>query len=262
MAQLLISIANEKEANVLRHVLENMEAEHASNPVGIVDFKDPGRGALGFVGVQSARSISRSLGLSFGSDLVSAPCGGIVKSIALGEMNDYLVGRSVEVPSEIIEWLGHQSSDSDFRFAKVGLAGMSQVKDWQSLWSDLMRSFSDSMQPVGVAYLDAENCDGPRIEEVLEVCVDCEAALLLDTFDKSSGDAISVVGFEKLKRIVSLARAKSVLTVVAGSVKEKQLREVKSLGADFVGVRGAVCVRDRSQLDATRLTRFLKAFQA
>ncbi len=249
MTKLLISIANESEAKVLVGVIARFEEENFPNPIGIVDLKDPQQGALGFVGATTADAIIRSLGPSF------------TKSVALGELSDHSNGQRASLPGELLGWGGRSSLDSDIQFAKIGLAGMGGVKGWQSHWTDLMRSFPESVQPVGVAYLDAKVCDSPEIEEVLELVVDHgEAALLLDTFDKSSGNAISIAGIKKLQQIISVAQFHDVLTVVAGSVKASELAEINSLEPDFIGVRGAVCADGRTQLDSSRLASFLETF--
>ena len=248
MTGLLISIRDDQEATLASQF-----------PIGIIDVKEPDRGALGCADKSELWRIVARLGDD------------VVKSVALGELRDRIDGpgfgcalasESADA-NEVVRPHSDGELISHFRFAKIGLAGALRIEHWQQHWLVFANSLPTGVQPVGVAYLDHERCGSPSPAEVMEL-IKCQSngAMLVDTFDKSSGDAVSLWGFEKIKNLVIRARQKSISIVVAGSIKESHLFELIKCEPDFVGVRGAVCNGGRSKLDAERLNSFCNSFNA
>jgi uncharacterized protein (UPF0264 family) len=243
LTKLLVSIRNEVEASIA-----------ADFPIGILDVKEPDRGALGAADRSTLRRI------------ISRLDRGRTISLALGELRNRLPaldGYTVKnLPAGEDVWADAELL-AEFRFAKIGLAGMRNVPGWQNRWIDFTRALPNAVQPVAVAYLDQEYCDCPVPEEVLELVTGHPGGVfLLDTFTKRSGDAISLMGVSGLKKLLDRALRHEVMTVVAGSVKAKHLKLLFSMNPDFVGVRGAVCSDGRRQLDRLKLAGFCREFAA
>ena len=245
MTKLLISIRTEIEARIVEPFC-----------VGIIDVKDPTRGALGAADKSVVQRITDQLDTT------------VLMSIALGELKDRSPESGDQRQSDLIDPQKDVELLSRFRFAKIGLAGMAselgmaRSNTWQQRWLDFMKLLPGTVKPVGVAYLDSANCDCPPLDAVVEFVESQRvSALLLDTFHKSSGNVISLLGTQKLKQLIRRARNQKITTVVAGSVKVRHLKKLIECEPDFIGVRGAVCNDGRSQLDRTKLNRFCEAFR-
>ena len=231
MTQLLVSVRNAEEAAIANEF-----------SIGIVDFKDPQSGALGAVNPEEMQRITRVL----------SP--GVVKSAALGELRDWL--------ADPLATSSKRDDLAGFHYAKVGLAGMGSISNWRQHWLEFFLTIPQTVIPVGVAYADADCCDGPAIESVLEfTSAQTSAALLVDTFEKRSGSSLEILGATRISRLVEQARSASVKIVIAGSVQEHQLPTLLGCQPDFIGIRGAACVQGRTFLDASKLGRWASFFR-
>lgn len=244
MTKLLISVRDAAEAAMARQF-----------PIDIIDIKDPALGALGAVDDDQLNDILE--------ELENFP----VKSLALGELQDWIIHQSINQPSRVPPFScmdssgGFNSNLTRFRYAKIGLAGIARTPRWQEKWLAWSATLPPDATPVGVAYVDHQVCDCPPLEEVLQlVLTQTDPVLLLDTFDKKSGSVLSLVGEDKLKSLIQAARRQHVMTVVAGSVQLQHLSELFSCQPDVIGVRGAVCATGRLKMDRERLVRFVDAF--
>jgi hypothetical protein len=74
--------------------------------------------------------------------------------------------------------------------------------------------------------------------------VNC-SVLLLDTFDKRSGNLLEVTDCSTLRRLVGAARQVGLKIALAGGLRRGQLAELAELGPDLVGVRSAACAGGR-----------------
>ena len=241
MTKLLVSIRNEEEA-----------ALAAGFSIDILDVKEPARGALGAANRSTLQKI------------VDRVPQGQRMSVALGELRDWLIVRNQSRngmrPENEDVWFNHELL-TRFRFAKIGLAGMNHVFGWQDHWLEYASSLPNGVIPVGVAYLDHERCNCPLPEEILEFVGDRrDGVLLLDTFDKKSGNVLSLLGVHGLTNLLFSARRQNVMTVVAGSVTQQDISILFSLAPDFIGVRGAVCISGRERLDRQKLQNFFDEF--
>ena len=243
LTKLLVSVRNALEASIA-----------AEFPIDIIDVKDPDRGALGAADSTILRQIIARIHQRR------------TTSLALGELRDWSpaapgyrskYSRRGEDPCGDVELLTH------FEFAKIGLADMRSVSDWQARWIEFARTLPSGVQPVGVAYLDHQVCNCPPPAEILELVAEQpKSVLLLDTFSKLSGNSIELWGAATLKKFLASARQRKVMTVVAGSLRRSQLATLFWIEPDFIGVRGAVCHGGRERLDRAKLARFCREFDA
>jgi uncharacterized protein (UPF0264 family) len=230
LTQLLVSVRNAEEAAI---------AEEFS--IGILDFKDPQRGALGAVAPDELQKIAGVLSSR------------VVKSAALGELSDWLAEPQAD--------FGRRDDLAGFHYAKVGLAGMGSLSNWQQHWLDFFQTIPSTVIPVGVAYADADSCDGPAIESVLEfAAAQPSAALLIDTHEKRNGSTLEILGAARIAKLVVQARSADLKIVIAGSIQVPQLPILLDCQPDVIGIRGAACVHGRAFLDKSKLARFVSFF--
>jgi uncharacterized protein (UPF0264 family) len=125
-----------------------------------------------------------------------------------------------------------------------------------------MNLMPPSTRPVGVVYVDGAAAGCPPIEAVIELVSSVtDGAVLLDTIEKSSGTLLSHLSPVRVARIIDRCHRLDLPIAIAGSVRTTDLPTLIACGPDFIGVRGAVCAKDRTQLDPVRLADFVAAFQ-
>lgn len=185
----------------------------------------------------------------------------LTTSVALGELVDMTTAAEVELELNGL---------SRFRFAKIGLAQMgkktdSQIDcqiDWQRRWLAFESKLPRSTRLVAVAYADAETSHAPAIDAVLELAAGSAARiLLLDTFEKSRGSSLSLLGLKRIRSLIATAHRCGVRVVLAGSVSIAELPQLMTTAPDWIGVRGAVCENGRERLDETKLRQFVAAMK-
>lgn len=118
-----------------------------------------------------------------------------------------------------------------------------------------MQSLDPATDRVAVAYADWRVADSPPPDEVLGFGVEfgC-AALLVDTYQKSSGDLFSSLGKRALRNLLEQARRQQLVTVLAGSLRGSSYDAALALQPDYVAVRGAACATERTaQIDGERV---------
>jgi dihydroneopterin aldolase len=80
--------------------------------------------------------------------------------------------------------------------------------------------------------------------------------IMLDTAAKQQGNLLSHQSPEDLTRFVQHANRLGLITGLAGSLSIEDIPLLSSLGADYLGFRGALCHQDRtSSLSSERLDR-------
>ena len=212
------------------------EARMASRfRIDILDLKDPSRGALGAVDESVRAAVAENLPRR------------LVKSAALGEMRD---------GDPVVEGL------APFRYAKVGLAGMNLVANWQQHWLGLRASLPIGVQLVAVAYADHAICQAPSVEAMLELTQsESTGILLLDTFDKKNGNLIELLGLSTIQQLIETAHGQQTKIVIAGSINTGQLAHLLPLNPDYVGIRGAACRFGRDHLCDSQLEKFCQRFR-
>jgi uncharacterized protein (UPF0264 family) len=220
------------------------EFEHIPlESIDVIDLKEPTRGALAAVDPGTVRETVFRL-----RDRESAP----PISIALGELPDsQMVRFRAELPL--------------VKFAKVGLAGTRSLKNWASMWHERFLSvLPPSTQPVAVAYADHLTCDAPEPDDVLDHAILAGVPnLLLDTFDKSRGSSLEILGDDRIRTLARRARENGMRFVLAGKIDRPLLGRAISINPDLIAVRGAVTATDRtSRVCTDRLRSFALALKS
>ena len=151
-----------------------------------------------------------------------------------------------------------QRSPRDIAFAKLGLAGCADRKDWIADWQRIVSGLPEGVAPVAVVYADWQIAAAPPPEVVIDAGgrLGCRA-MLIDTFDKRGPGLLGLWSIADLRRQIAAARRLSMIVVLAGQVRREHLPQIVPLAPEFVAVRGAVCRGDRSARIAPDLVREL-----
>lgn len=202
--------------------------------VDLIDVKEPRRGPLGAADAEVIRGI-----VALAADRVPV-------SAALGELRDWNetpLQRLAELPRGL-------------RFAKFGLAGAAETADWRECLTHAWNSLPAQVSAVAVSYADWRAAAAPTPQEVLSISQAGRCgALLLDTWDKSCGSVLKHWSPPQIRQWIEQARGAGRLSVVGGSLTPELIAGLGPLAPDYVAVRGAACLGDRSEaIDATRVS--------
>ena len=206
MTKLLVSVRNRSEA----------EAALAGG-ADVIDIKEPGRGALG-------------------------PADPAVWSEIRG-----VIGRPADVSAALGELLDEGVLDlarqtEGLRFAKLGLAGCHSRQGWMARWLAAVRALPPRVATVPVAYADWITADAPSPSVALALAAQLPARLLLvDTFDKRTGNLLETVSRETLQELMEHAQESHVRLALAGSLDAVAIEALLPHAPDYIGVRGAAC---------------------
>lgn len=204
------------------------EARHAlAGGADVIDVKEPLLGSLGAAEPRVWDEVLAVVGQA------------VPVSVALGELRSF---SPVPIPTLI-------------RYAKLGLAGCRELRDWPERWAAALRTLPLETTPVAVAYADYDEAAAPTADEVFERGrqLGC-GGLLLDTFDKTRGGLFDLWSEERVRTWVESARGAGMLVVLAGSLDRTTARRAAQLAPDLIAVRGAVCRASRvGPIDVARI---------
>lgn len=203
MTQLLVSVRNVSEA-----------AMALAGGAAIIDVKEPAQGSLGradnCVIVDVLRSVADRRPVS----------------AALGELQEC---QGVNVPPGL-------------SFAKWGLSGCGQDREWRHRLLDAARMLPPSCEPVAVAYADWERAKAPPPDEVVAFAIENGwRAFLLDTFQKNGCTLFHWLSTGEIAWLSECCRGSKIRIAIAGSLGPKEIDELRSLEPNFFAVRGAAC---------------------
>lgn len=223
MTQLLVSVRSAAEAQLALEC-----------GVAWIDVKEPSLGSLGSASGAELRAVADCVG--------DQAC----LSAALGELG--------ELPQS------PQFDTSGYRFAKLGLSKCQDVPDWQVRWQQAAENFATETAAVAVIYADWQTAAAPSPEEVYELLEHPACgALLVDTWDKRRGSLLQLWSQAQLAEMISAARHRNKLAVVAGSLSLEDIPQLLPLDPDVVAVRGAATNGDRrGKLDPRRVQQLVE----
>jgi uncharacterized protein (UPF0264 family) len=224
MTRLLVSVRDAAEAHIA------LEAG-----VHLIDVKEPSRGSLG---AADAGQIA---------EVLEAVTGHVPVSAAFGEL-------FFEPPSG-------RTCPGGLAFAKWGLAGASDQRNWMDQWARAIHALPPQTRPVAILYADWHTARSPAPRELLIACREHRVdVLLVDTFDKSQGGLLDVWPLIELEQLVHAARDLGLMIVIGGSLTIETLPRVLPLAPDYIAVRGAACTGGRDgPIDPQRVRALLAA---
>lgn len=127
-------------------------------------------------------------------------------------------------------------------------AGLWQIKSCEEATAVMnavrqaIRMVGDDIIVVAAGYADYRRFDGLDYRALVQSAADSNCdAVMLDTFIKDGKSLFDALSLEELREFVSLAKENNLMTALAGSVLKEHLADLADIGADIVGIRGAVC---------------------
>ncbi len=206
--------------------------------VDLVDVKDPSRGPLGAAHHETAAAV------------LAVVNGRVPVSAALGEWS----------PAAVTE--AHWHLKLPLTYIKWGLAGYGHPAGFGEDLLETRRRVPAGTEVVAVAYADWEAAESPPPAELVRFAKRYRyRAFLFDTFGKSGDTLFDHLPLQELKELVGSLKRSGVKVAVGGSVQFEHLKLLKMVGADWVAVRGAVCVGGKrgDGLDPVRLAKWKTA---
>jgi len=190
---LLVSVRSAAEARIA-----------VAHGADIIDVKEPERGPLGRPDASVVHQVIAAVG-------ESRPV-----TVACGDLRDLGTGG----PSLLDGVRGAA-------LAKFGFAGSaprrhrsrSSLASWRQHFAALREVLPPETLPVPVIYGDAAAVDAPLPEEILDAAREGNCrAILIDTFDKSSGSLFEILAEADVAAIIARAHDQGHLVAVAGSL--------------------------------------------
>lgn len=228
---------------VLVSVSDPAEARTALDAgADVIDAKDPRAGALGAVSMDTLHAIHA---------VVNGVC---PVSVALGDAVD----------EHEVEDAARRAALPGSAFVKLAFGGRPTHQRVMSLIHAARRGVGNEIAPrclvVAAAYADWDATGfGPSPASVIDAAARAGAAgVLIDTADKHGPGLLGCATGETLHGWVEAAHAAGLWIALAGRLREQDLVAVSVLGADIVGVRGAVCEGGRTgRVSAGRIHRVM-----
>lgn len=225
--RLLVSVTSAEEA-----------AAALEGGADLIDVKDPSRGPLGMAHHEAVAAVCGVVG------------GRVPVSAALGEWSpDVLTAAAwhLELPLQYVKW---------------GLAGYTGGPAWGEDLLETRRQVPAGTEVVAVAYADWERANSVPPAEVARFAKRFRfRAFLLDTFAKDGKSLLDVMPLAAVADLVAAVKRGGVPVAVGGSLKLEQVPQLVEAGADWLAVRGAVCVGGKRDagLDPVRLKKWRAA---
>jgi uncharacterized protein (UPF0264 family) len=187
----------------------------------VIDVKEPNRGSLGAADGAIIAAVVRAVE------------GRVPVTAAAGELID-LTGTTLTPLPEGLSLF------------KIGLAGCRAMPDWISRWQQTSNSLwphhHAAKHAVAVVYADWQTANAPQPVEVLHAAVDLGCpALLIDTWDKSSGSLFDHWPAGELNVFLNSVRLHNLTLVLAGSLTGESFTAATKLLPDLLAVRTAAC---------------------
>ena len=148
-------------------------------------------------------------------------------------------------------------------YVKAGLHGSRSYQDALDMMNAIVRAVrmvSNDILVVASGYADFRRFDGVSPQDVVAAARDSESDLvMLDTAMKDGKTLLDNMSVEEIREFVAAGHAAGLLVALAGSIKESDIEVLADIGADIVGVRGAVCdSNDRTRgITLERVTAFM-----
>jgi len=202
--------------------------------VDIIDLKQPEQGALGALSTETVEIIVAEVNQQ---KPVSATVGDL-------PMQAELVFNAVK-----------SMAATGVDYIKIGLF---PGGDWQGTITRLSEITQQGDKLIAVLFADT-NLDLSIIESLKKAGF---SGVMLDTMDKSKGSLTDLMALSEVKQFVSHAKAAQLLCGLAGSLKQQDIAELKTLDADYLGFRGALCKKHNrtAGLDISSIDSILAQF--
>jgi (5-formylfuran-3-yl)methyl phosphate synthase len=224
MMRLLVSVRSAEEALLA-----------ARSGADFIDAKEPSRGALGDLPLDSIRDIVEALRDAGLQQAVSATIGDL----------------PLQARAERAERVGAVAA-CGVDYVKVGIEPGPEA-------FEALDALSNCGVPVVPVFIADRGIDPELTAQALTLNF---AGVMADTADKRAGSLFDAVSRVTLARFVAQARAARVMVGLAGALRLVHAHALAELAPDFAGFRSAVCAGERSAaLDALRVRELAAAMR-
>ena len=213
MTRMLASVCTIKEAQIVLR-----------EGVDIIDLKDPKSGALGALDLDTISSVVKLVD----DDLPTSATIGDISSD-----NPKIKNRIIDVAATGVDYV------------KVGLFSKKITKNFLNA---IKESSAYKIKIVIVVF--AEDLEDVKaLEPIIKSDIQ---GIMLDTKNKSRLNLCSLVELEHIEKFIQLGKSYNLITGLAGSINHNHIDRLLPLRPDYLGFRGALCVkRNRiSSIDA------------
>jgi len=201
--------------------------------VDIIDLKQPAAGALGALDTNTVAKIV-------------ACCGGLCPiSATIGDLP-----MQADIIYEALETMAATGVD----YIKIGFFPNGNIDDVIGKLAELS---GRGLNLIAVLFAD-QTPDFSLISELKQAGF---KGVMLDTMDKDKGSLPQVLAESEIARFVGLAKAQNLLCGLAGSLRLQDVVGLLPLTPDYLGFRGALCVRHKreGQLDKAAVLQIKQA---
>ncbi|MCW4015133.1 MAG: (5-formylfuran-3-yl)methyl phosphate synthase [Candidatus Bathyarchaeota archaeon] len=213
---------------LLVSVVDKTEAvDSIKGGADIIDVKNPKEGALGANFPHVIRQVK---------DVIPKT---LELSATIGDMPNLPGTASLAA-------LGAAVSGVDY--VKVGLFGVKNSQEATTLMTEVVKAvkeYNRGLKTIACGYADFKSvgCISPLELPIVAYAAKADG-ILVDMKTKNGKDNLfSFLTDEQLKEFVTQAHNHNLLAALAGSLDTQDISRVYNLGADIIGVRGAVCAK-------------------
>ena len=133
-------------------------------------------------------------------------------------------------------------------YIKVGLFGVKNSEEATALMSEVVRAvkeYDSGLKTIASGYADFRyvGCVNPLDLPEVAHKAGADGVLVDVKIKKGKNNLFNFLALEKLKELVNQAHDHNLLAALAGSLQKQDIPRVHNLGADIIGVRGAVCTK-------------------
>ncbi len=152
-------------------------------------------------------------------------------------------------------------------YVKVGLFGVKTIEEATTLMTEVVRAIKDydsGLKTIASGYADFRTvgCVNPLELPMVAHKAGADGVLVDVKIKNGQSNLFSFLADEELKELVDKAHDHNLLAALAGSLGTTDIPHVHRLGADIIGVRGAVCTKkDRvsGKLEQEKVNAFAEA---
>jgi (5-formylfuran-3-yl)methyl phosphate synthase len=154
-------------------------------------------------------------------------------------------------------------------YVKAGLFGVKTSKEATTLMSEVVRAVKEydrGLKTIASGYADFRTvgCVSPLELPMVAHKAGADGVLIDVKVKDGKSNLFSFLADEELKDFVDAAHNYGLLAALAGSLDAQDIPRIHRLGADIIGVRGAVCTKkDRvsGKLEQEKVTAFVEAIR-
>lgn len=197
-----------------------------------IDLKEPGRGALGDLPIETIRAIVQALRGQGASTADRPPISATIGDVPMAELATI---------AQRVEAVG----DCGVDIVKVGVDASDPAAASVLSW------LAACGRPIVPVFIADQGIDLVMVRAAARLGF---AGLMADTAAKDAGSLLDLVDEAVLREFVAIVRAEGTMVGLAGALRREQAGRLVALAPDFAGFRSAVCEGDRSgRLDSNRL---------